>query len=69
MIMIIFLNNFLLRLNYDYGSISFSDYNYNFDYEKIDYNRNWVIMIIIYPNPDVFIRYHKESLEYSAMSL
>jgi hypothetical protein len=48
-IMIIFLNHFWLRLNYDYRSINFSDYNY--DYEKIYYNRNRVIIIIIDPNP------------------
>jgi hypothetical protein len=51
-IMIIFLNNFWLRLNYDYRSIKFPDYNYDYDYKKIDYNRNQAIMIIIDPNPD-----------------
>jgi hypothetical protein len=35
--------------NYDIRSINFPDYDYN--YEKIDYNRNRLIMIIIDPNP------------------
>jgi hypothetical protein len=31
--------------------MNFPDYNYNYDYKKIDYNRNQVILIIIDPNP------------------
>jgi hypothetical protein len=42
--------SFLITIN-DYRSINFPDYNYDYAYEKINYNRNKVILIIIDPNP------------------
>jgi hypothetical protein len=39
------------------GPITKFDYNYDFDYEKIDYNRYQVIIIIIDPNPDTQLRF------------